>query len=82
MLSLSACVPIMINHHRAEEVENFTYLGSIISNEGISDRDVDVRAGRAAGVLRHLQPIWNVTSLNVRVKINLLNSIVIPIVLF
>lgn len=52
-----ACIPVMINQQRAEEVENFTYLGSIISNDGVSDRDVDARVGKAVGVLRRLQPI-------------------------
>uniref|UniRef100_A0A3P9BVE3 Reverse transcriptase domain-containing protein n=1 Tax=Maylandia zebra TaxID=106582 RepID=A0A3P9BVE3_9CICH len=77
-----ARIPVMINQQRAEEVENFTYLGSIISNDGVCDRDVDARVGKAVGVLRCLQPIWNSTSLNVRVKIRLLNSIVFPTALY
>lgn len=46
-----AHVPVMINQQRAEDVENFMYLVSIISNDGISDRDVNIKVEKAAGVL-------------------------------
>lgn len=44
--------------------------------------DVNVRVGKAAGVLWRLQPICNPTSLNLRIKIRLLKSIVIPTALY
>jgi len=71
-------VPIMIDQQRAEEVDSFAYLGSIISNDGVSDRDAGYKIGKATGVLRRLQPIWSSASLSTATRMRLFNSIVVP----
>ena len=47
-----------IRQETVEEVQDFPYLGSIVSTEGGTDQDIRIRIGKAAGVLNTLQPIW------------------------
>ena len=39
--------PIVLGENVLEEVENFTYLGSIVNNLGGTDSDVKARIGKA-----------------------------------
>lgn len=48
-------VSVMIRQQQVDEVENFCYLGSIISNDDVSDRDVCSRIGMVSGVTAHLE---------------------------
>ena len=41
-----------------EVVQNFTYLGSILSNVGDIEKDVKTRIGKAYSVFRQLQTVW------------------------
>ena len=41
-----------------DEVENFTYLGSNISKDGGSDRDIQTRIGKARTTFAMLTPVW------------------------
>ena len=46
---------ITIGEQDIEYVENFTYLGSNISNTGDVEKDVRTRIGKAAGVFQRLR---------------------------
>jgi len=41
-----------------DEVENFTYLGSNVSKDGGSDRDIQTRIGKARTRFAILTPVW------------------------
>ncbi|VDP80335.1 unnamed protein product [Schistosoma mattheei] len=52
--------PITLDGETLEDVESFTYLGSIIDEQGGSDADVKARIGKArAAFLPIEQDIWN-----------------------
>ncbi|VDO57580.1 unnamed protein product [Schistosoma margrebowiei] len=42
-----------------EDVESFTYLGSVIGEQEGSDADVKARIGKARAVFLQLKNIWN-----------------------
>jgi hypothetical protein len=73
-----ANVPVTIGQKRIEEVDQFTYLGSVITADGGADDDVTCRIGKATAVLRRLQPLWRTNTIALQTKVRLLNSIVIP----
>ncbi|VDO53900.1 unnamed protein product [Schistosoma margrebowiei] len=51
--------PITRDGETLENVESFTYLGSIIDEQGGSDADVKARIGKARTAFLQLKNIWN-----------------------
>lgn len=50
--------PITINGVPLEFVEDFTYLGSLISKDNGAKKDIHARLSKARGAFARLQPIW------------------------
>ena len=48
---------LKVNQQEAEKVEHFTYLGSNISNKGVTERDISCQLGKAASVFQRLSSI-------------------------
>ncbi|VDO84572.1 unnamed protein product [Schistosoma margrebowiei] len=61
--------PIILDGETLEDVESFTYLGSIIDEQGGSDADVKARIGKARVVFLQLKNIWNSKQLSINIKI-------------
>ncbi|VDP35363.1 unnamed protein product [Schistosoma margrebowiei] len=57
--------PITLDGETLEDVESFTYLGSIIDERGGSDADVKTRIGKARFAFLQLKNIWNSKQLSV-----------------
>ncbi|CAJ1061277.1 uncharacterized protein LOC118430077 [Xyrichtys novacula] len=70
--------PLSIGEQDIEYVENFTYLGSNISNTGDMEKDVQTRIGKAAGVFQRLRNIWLSKSITMATKLRLYMSVVTP----
>ncbi|VDO83199.1 unnamed protein product [Schistosoma margrebowiei] len=56
--------PITLDGETLENVESFTYLGSIIDEQGGSDTDVKARIVKAWVAFLQLKDIWNSKQLN------------------
>ena len=74
--------PICINNHPVEEVESFAYLGSVITSDGGANVDIKVHIGKAATIFRQMGRIWNTSSIDQRIKMQLYNTIVLPTALY
>ncbi|VDP39308.1 unnamed protein product [Schistosoma curassoni] len=59
---------ITLDGETLEDVESFTYLGSIIDEQGGSDADVKVRIGKAGAAFLQLKNIWNSKQLSTNIK--------------
>ncbi|KAK1795740.1 hypothetical protein P4O66_001223 [Electrophorus voltai] len=76
-------VQITIGQQTVEDIDKFTYLGSVVSNnDGGSEADVRCRIGKAAGVFQHLRRIWSSTTINTGIKMHLYSTIVIPTAIY
>ena len=64
--------PITLGDTMLEEVESFTYLGSIISSQGGTDADVKARIGKARTSFLLLKNIWNSREIRETTKIRIL----------
>ena len=51
-----------------EDVEQFTYLGSVVSRDGGTNRDIKSRIGKATAVFKILIPIWTSQVISVKTK--------------
>ena len=74
--------PIILQGSKLEEVQAFSYLGSIIDKNGGTDADVRARIGKARAVYLQLKNIWNSKVLSTSTKIRLFNSNVESILLY
>ncbi|KAI8491212.1 hypothetical protein Bbelb_308450 [Branchiostoma belcheri] len=73
---------ITVNNSQVEVVDQFTYLGSVISNSGEVEPDINCRVGKAASVFRRMNSIWSATTINLDTKLRLYNSIVLPTAIY
>lgn len=64
-----------------EEVESFTYLGSIVEKLGGKDADVKVWIGEARAAFHQLKKVWESVELLMNTKIRIFNSMVKPVLL-
>ncbi|VDO99894.1 unnamed protein product [Schistosoma mattheei] len=57
--------PITLDGETMEDVESFTYMGSIIDEQGGSDADIKARFGKALPAFLQLKNIWNSKRLSI-----------------
>ena len=55
-------------------MNEFTYLGSIASNKGSTDEDIQARIGKARQAFAMLRPIWRSTTLTTKTKLRVFGS--------
>ncbi|VDO91906.1 unnamed protein product [Schistosoma margrebowiei] len=66
--------PITLDGETLEDVESFTYLGSIIDEQGGSNADVKARIGKARTAFLQLKNIWNSKQLSTNIKVRIFNT--------
>ncbi|VDP78788.1 unnamed protein product [Schistosoma mattheei] len=74
--------PITLDGETLEDVESFTYLGSIIDEQVGSDADVKARIGKAKAAFLQLNNIWNSKQLSTNTKVRILNTNVKTVLLY
>jgi hypothetical protein len=74
---------ISINGQELTRVTAFQYLGSIISENGLSDRDVTARIQKAGAAFGKLQArVWNNRGIRTSTKVSVYNAVVVSILLY
>ena len=66
--------PILMNNTALEEVESFTYLGSVVDTTGGTDADIKSRINKARVVFNMLRKIWSSTNIYINTKMRIFNS--------
>jgi len=65
---------VAVAWERIEEVDEFTYPGSIVSKKGDTDEDIQARIGKAGQAFSMLRTIWRSTSLTTKTKLRVVGS--------
>ena len=73
-INASSREAVKLGDSNLEEVETFTYLGSVINQQGGTDADVKTRIGKARAAFIALKNIWRSNLITSRTKIRLFNS--------
>ena len=68
-INASSGNPVTIGREPIREVESFVYLGSIIDQQGGTDRDVAARIGKARGAFIMLKNIWASKKISLKTKL-------------
>ncbi len=63
-------------------LENFTYLSSIVSSEGGTDKDIVARIGKATTASYIQKPIWRSRAISVKTKLRIFNTNVKSVLLY
>ncbi|VDO88352.1 unnamed protein product [Schistosoma margrebowiei] len=74
--------PITLDGETLEDVESFTYLGSIIDEQGGSDTDVKARSSKARTAFLQFKNIWNSKQLSTNIKMRIFNTNVKAVLLY
>ena len=73
---------INVNSEPLENVDNFIYLGSLISHDNGAQKDIQRRLGKARSTYARLQNIWKSNIYDLKTKIRLYNTLVKPVLLY
>lgn len=74
--------PVNIEGEPAEDVIDFTYLGSVISTDNGAQKHIKARIIKARGVFSRIRTIWKSKHLSLKTKIKLYNSNVKSVLLY
>ncbi|VDO83872.1 unnamed protein product [Schistosoma margrebowiei] len=74
--------PITIDGEDLEDVKTFTYLGSIIDEQGGSDADVKAQTVKARAAYLQSKNIWNSKQLATNTKVRIFNTNVKTVLLY
>ncbi|KAK7097424.1 hypothetical protein V1264_004408 [Littorina saxatilis] len=74
--------PITLNGEALQEVDNFTYLGSVVDKQGGTDVDVRVRIGKARAAFLQLKNVWASADLSINTKLRIFNTTVKSVLLY
>src|SRR6476469_5700464 len=67
-------INVSINGKKLNQVEEFVYLGGVITSEGKADKDVKRRIGYASGVMSSLKVIWQARDISLGTKVMVYES--------
>uniref|UniRef100_A0A0B7BQ07 DUF6451 domain-containing protein n=1 Tax=Arion vulgaris TaxID=1028688 RepID=A0A0B7BQ07_9EUPU len=81
-LNIATPAPVKLEGKTLRDTTAFTYLGSVISNEGGAGSDIKNRLSKARSAFMTLQTIWKSTQFNIRTKINIYCSCVLSTLLY
>ena len=73
---------IEINNEEVENVNRFTYLGSVITTDGGAEADVRARIAKASYTFNTLSKVWKTGSISRHTKIRIFNSNVKSVLLY
>ena len=74
--------PVMLENETLERVEQFTYLGSVLTLNGGTEEDIKSRLSKARTAFARMKPVWKSKIYNRTTKLKLYKSIVLPVLLY
>ena len=74
--------PITLHDEPLEDVQSFTYLGSVLNVEGGNDEDIKIRIQKARAAFVMLRKIWNAKEIKTCTKLRIFRSNVKSVLLY
>ncbi|KAK2154488.1 hypothetical protein NP493_2181g00005 [Ridgeia piscesae] len=81
-INTTPTAPVTVNGEPLQFVQDFNYLGSLISKDNGGQKDIKARLGKARCAFAKLQNIWKSNQYTTKTKIRLYNSNVKSILLY
>ena len=80
--SAIATTMVIDGGNSVETVRQFTYLGSVVTEKGDAETDINCRIGKASAVFQRLHKIWKSTNINMATKIKLYMALVVALLTY
>ena len=81
-MNTTANALVTVGGEPIREMESFVYLGSVVDQQGGTDRDVTARIGKARAAFVMLKNIWASGGISMRTKLRIINSNVKSVLLY
>ena len=81
-MNTTANAPVTVGGEPIREVESFAYLGSVVDQQGGTDRDVTARSSKARAAFVMLKNIWASAGISMRTKLRIFKSNVKSVLLY
>ena len=75
-------LPVELENDDLEEVEEFTYLGSVMSKSNATVKDITNRLQKAKSSFVQLNKVWRSPNISEKTKIKIYNSSVLSVLLY
>ena len=73
---------LSIQNTRIKDVDAFLYLSSVVTTEGETEEDIKRRLDKAMGFFSKTPNFWSLTSISIKIKLQMYNTIVLPTALY
>jgi hypothetical protein len=81
-INTSKTDPFTLRGESIEDVDSFTYMGSVVAKDGGARQDVAERILKASGAFVQLYPVWKNSSISTRTKLPIFCSNVKSVLLY
>lgn len=81
-LNIQNPAPIIINDQNIRTTEEFTYLGSVVTNTGGAEVDIGKRLNKARHIFRQMNNVWRTDQYSLKTKLKIYQSCVISTLLY
>ena len=81
-MNSTSTVSVTFGVEAIEEVDHFTYLGSVVDTQGDTEADIKARISKARVAVLQLKNIWKYNVLSLKSKIRIFNTNVKAVLLY
>ena len=79
---MNAPAPVLLDDHALPSTETFTYLGSIVRQDGGTKKNIESRLSKARNAIRSLNAVWKSSQYSSKTKLKLYQSCVLLTLLY
>ena len=81
-MNVNAPAPVLLDDQELPRTETFTYLGSVVTQDGGTKEDIQSGLSKARNAFRSLNAIWRSPQYSIKPKLKLYQSCVLSTLLY
>ena len=81
-LNVNAPAPVLLDDQALPSTETFTYLGSVVRQDGSTKVDIQSRLSKARNAFRNLNAVWRSLQYSIKTKLKLYRSCILSTLLY
>ena len=70
-MNVNAPAPVLLDDQTLPSTETFTYLGSIVRQDGGTNKDIQSRLSKSRNAFRSLTAVWRSSPYSIKTKLKL-----------